>query len=153
MPKLQGHESLVEAVQAVMGQLLQAGNPEDVHQIVKEQKILGRNQSRVFRPKLEFLYLLRNSGMVEAICRKLDPFWDSTELLKTILPNPPMDSALMTAMMREVFVDTPNLVKTLPTSIQTVKEKADTLREDMRSNSRILYVWLAFVSVWLLTNS
>lgn len=144
--------ALIEAVQAVMGQLLQAGNPEDVHTIVREQKILGRSQSRVFRPRLEFLYLLRNSGMVDAICRKLDPFFDSTELLKSILPSPPMDSALMAAMMREVMVDTPNLVKTLPTSIQSVKEKTDTLREDMRSNSRILYVWLALVSQYVVAH-
>ena len=145
--------SLIEAVQAVMGQLLQAGNPEDIHAIVKEQQILGRNQSRVFRPRLEFLYLLRNSGMVDAICRKLDPLWDSAELLKSILPNPPMDSALLAAMAREAFVDTPNLVKTLPTSLQSIREKTDVLRDDMKSNSKILYIWLTLVSVWLLTNS
>ncbi|GAQ92699.1 hypothetical protein KFL_010980040 [Klebsormidium nitens] len=99
--------SLTEAVQAVMGQLLQAGNPEGVHAIVKEQKDLRRNQSRVFRPRLEFLYLLRNSGMVDATCRKLDPLWDSAETLKSILPNPPMDSALLAVVWPERSLWTP----------------------------------------------
>lgn len=57
-------QSLTDATCAIIGQLLsQAGNPEDVHTIISEQKILGRNEARVFRPKLEFLYLLRNGGL------------------------------------------------------------------------------------------
>jgi predicted unusual protein kinase regulating ubiquinone biosynthesis (AarF/ABC1/UbiB family) len=47
-----------------------AGAGMDIHEMFSIKEIFGRNQGRVpvFRPRSEFMYLMRNAGMVDATC-------------------------------------------------------------------------------------
>jgi hypothetical protein len=67
----------------------------NVHKLLNDQKILGRNKRPVFKPTLEFIYLLRNAGMIDALCRKLDPEFEPFDLLMKVLPADKLNFGMM----------------------------------------------------------
>lgn len=143
---------LLRSVDSIMTHVKRLdGNRGSIHTLLQDQKILGRNEKKVFRPTSEFIYLMRNSSMVDAICRKLDPEFDGFDLLMKILPQNSFSMGMMKEMLQGVASDI-QTIRGVPKALENLTIDTLAMNRKIMAGQKALGVWVAALSVLMLAS-
>jgi predicted unusual protein kinase regulating ubiquinone biosynthesis (AarF/ABC1/UbiB family) len=143
---------LLRSVDSIMTHIKRLdGNRGNIHTLLQDQKILGRNEKKVFRPTSEFIYLMRNSSMVDAICRKLDPEFDGFDLLMKVLPQNSFSMGMIKEMLQGVASDI-QTIRGVPKALENLTVDTLAMNRKIMAGQKALGVWVAVLSVLMLAS-
>lgn len=115
-------------LRAVITLLRTGGTHQQIRDIFETNEVFTNNYKRIFRPTVEVMYLIRSGGMVDSLCRTLDPDFDGFALAKDILPDSTIDGV---SIMREVGRG----VFDLPTTVRGLSARIEDLELSLASDS------------------
>jgi ubiquinone biosynthesis protein len=126
-------------LQAVIALLRAGGTHKQIRDIFETNESFTNNYKRIFRPRVEVMYLIRSGGMVDALCKTLDLEFDEFAVAKDILPDSTIDGvSIMREMGRGVF-DLPATVRGLSSRIEDLELSlaTDSGRRDRTSHGTL----------------
>lgn len=134
---------LLRSIETIMSHVKRFDTNTNVHELLQDQKILGRNKRPVFKPTSESIYLLRNAGMIDALCRRLDPTFEPFDLLMNVLPGDKLDFGMMRQLATGLAEDVQ--------SIRGIPKLMEDLVADTQENNRRLRLGQRAIGVWVAT--
>jgi predicted unusual protein kinase regulating ubiquinone biosynthesis (AarF/ABC1/UbiB family) len=136
-------------LQAVFTLMRTGGTHKQIRDIFETNETFTSNYKRIFRPRVEVMYLIRSGGMVDALCKTLDPEFDSFAVAKSILPDSTVGGVSIMREMGRGVLDLPATVRGLSSRIEDLELSlaTDSGRRDRTSHGTLalLLILLYFV--------